>query len=64
MAVDSGSSAKIPGNVDMSSVLKLAPSRGLIDVTNIADMVAFLASDASIGFHGACLTMDNGISLG
>ena len=64
MAVDSGSAAKIPGNVDMSRVLKRAPSGGLIDIANIANVVAFLASDASIGFHGACLTMDNGISLG
>jgi meso-butanediol dehydrogenase / (S,S)-butanediol dehydrogenase / diacetyl reductase len=64
MAVDSGSAARIPGNVDMSRVLKRAPSRGLIDIANIAGVVAFLASDASTGFHGACLTMDNGISLG
>jgi meso-butanediol dehydrogenase / (S,S)-butanediol dehydrogenase / diacetyl reductase len=64
MAVNSGSSARIPSNVDMSRVLKLTPTRGLIDVTTIADVVAFLASDASTGFHGACVTIDNGISLG
>jgi hypothetical protein len=27
-------------------------------------VVAFLASDASAGFHGACISMDNGLSLG
>jgi NAD(P)-dependent dehydrogenase (short-subunit alcohol dehydrogenase family) len=64
MAVDSGSAARVPDNVDMSRVLKLTPSRGLIDPASIAGIVAFLASDASKGFHGACLTMDNGISLG
>jgi NAD(P)-dependent dehydrogenase (short-subunit alcohol dehydrogenase family) len=64
LAVDSGSAARIPGNVDMSRVLKLAPSRGLINIAQIAGLVAFLASEASTGFHGACLTMDNGISLG
>jgi NAD(P)-dependent dehydrogenase (short-subunit alcohol dehydrogenase family) len=62
MSVSSGNAARIPGNVDMSKVQKL--SRNLIDVSEVAAVVAFLASDASAGFHGSCLTMDNGISLG
>jgi NAD(P)-dependent dehydrogenase (short-subunit alcohol dehydrogenase family) len=62
MSVSSGNAAKIPSNVDMSKVQKL--SRSLIDVTQIAAIVGFLASDASAGFHGSCITMDNGLSLG
>lgn len=62
MSVSSGNAAKIPNNVDMSKVQKL--SRNLIDVTEVAAVVAFLASDASAGFHGSCISMDNGISLG
>jgi NAD(P)-dependent dehydrogenase (short-subunit alcohol dehydrogenase family) len=62
MSVSSGNAARIPSNVDMSKVQKL--SRSLIDVTQVATMVAFLASDASAGFHGACISMDNGLSLG
>jgi NAD(P)-dependent dehydrogenase (short-subunit alcohol dehydrogenase family) len=62
MAVGSGNAAKIPSNVDMTKVQKL--SRSLIDVTQVAEIVAFLASDASAGFHGACISMDNGLSLG
>lgn len=62
MSVSSGNAAKIPGNVDMSKVQKL--SRNLIDVTEVAAVVCFLASDASVGFHGACVSMDNGLSLG
>lgn len=62
MSVSSGNAAKIPSNVDMSKVQKL--SRNLIDVTQIAAVVGFLASDASAGFHGSCITMDNGLSLG
>jgi NAD(P)-dependent dehydrogenase (short-subunit alcohol dehydrogenase family) len=62
MAVNSGNAAKIPGNVDMSKVQKL--SRNLIDVTEVATIVGFLASDASAGFHGSCISMDNGLSLG
>jgi NAD(P)-dependent dehydrogenase (short-subunit alcohol dehydrogenase family) len=64
LAVSSGNRAKIPSNVDMSRVLRRSPSRGLIDVDKIAAVIAFLASDASTGFHGTCITMDNGISLG
>jgi NAD(P)-dependent dehydrogenase (short-subunit alcohol dehydrogenase family) len=62
MSVSSGNAAKIPDNVDMSKVQKL--SRSLIDVTEVAAVAAFLASDAAQGFHGACISMDNGLSLG
>jgi NAD(P)-dependent dehydrogenase (short-subunit alcohol dehydrogenase family) len=62
MAVGAGNAAKIPRNVDMAKVQKLA--RNLIDVAQVAEVVAFLASDASAGFHGSCITLDNGISLG
>lgn len=62
MSVRSGNAARIPGDVDMSKVQKLA--REIIDVTQVARIVAFLASDASAGFHGSCITMDNGLSLG
>jgi NAD(P)-dependent dehydrogenase (short-subunit alcohol dehydrogenase family) len=62
MSVSSGNATKIPDNLDMSKVQKL--SRNLIDVTGVAAVAAFLASDASAGFHGACITMDNGLSLG
>lgn len=62
MSVGSGNAARIPGNVDMSKVQKL--SRNLIDVREVAAMAAFLASSASAGFHGSCIAMDNGLSLG
>ena len=62
MSVSSGNAAKIPENVDMGKVQKLA--RNLIDVTQVAAVASFLASDASAGFHGSCLSMDNGLSLG
>jgi NAD(P)-dependent dehydrogenase (short-subunit alcohol dehydrogenase family) len=62
MAVGSGNAARIPGNVDMARVQKLA--RGQITVDEVAAVAVFLVSDAAAGFHGACLTMDNGISLG
>jgi NAD(P)-dependent dehydrogenase (short-subunit alcohol dehydrogenase family) len=62
MSVSSGIAAKIPANVDMSKVQKL--SRALITVEDVAAITAFLVSPAAVGFHGSCLTMDNGLSLG
>lgn len=64
MAVGSGNAAKIPDNVDMAKVQKLSPGRGMIDVDRVAAVAAFLVSDAAAGFHGASLSMDNGLSLG
>jgi NAD(P)-dependent dehydrogenase (short-subunit alcohol dehydrogenase family) len=62
MSVNAGGKNKIADNVDMSRVQRL--SRGLLDPADVAAMTAFLASDAAVGFHGACITMDNGLSLG
>jgi NAD(P)-dependent dehydrogenase (short-subunit alcohol dehydrogenase family) len=62
MLVAVGNKARIGDNVDMSQVQK--QSRSFITVEDVAAVVAYLASDAAVGFHGACLTMDNGLSLG
>jgi NAD(P)-dependent dehydrogenase (short-subunit alcohol dehydrogenase family) len=64
MTVSSGHAARIPDNVDMAQVQKIAPGRGMIDVDQVATVVAFLATDAAVGFHGATVQMDNGLSLG
>jgi NAD(P)-dependent dehydrogenase (short-subunit alcohol dehydrogenase family) len=64
MAISSGNKINIPADVDMSKVQRLSAPRGLIEVQRIAEIVAFLASEASHGIHGASLTVDNGMSLG
>ena len=64
MAMDSGSNVQIPKDVDVSVFLRTAPSRPLITIGELAEVIAYLASDASRGFNGACLSMDNGLSLG
>jgi enoyl-[acyl-carrier-protein] reductase (NADH) len=38
--------------------------RGLVEVDDVAQMIVYLASDAGRGFHGACVTMDRGITAG
>jgi NAD(P)-dependent dehydrogenase (short-subunit alcohol dehydrogenase family) len=64
MAISSGSRANIPVDVDMSKVQRLPATRGLIEMERVAELVVFLASEASRGIHGASLTIDNGMSLG
>ncbi len=51
-------------NPDPSLIGRVAPMRGLVEVDDVADMVAFLASDAARGYHGACINLDNGITAG
>jgi NAD(P)-dependent dehydrogenase (short-subunit alcohol dehydrogenase family) len=50
--------------VDARAVQRTLAGRGLIPVEELADLVVFLVSDAAQGFHGACLPLDKGMSLG
>lgn len=43
---------------------RISPLRGLVEIEQVADMVAYLATDASSGYHGACINLDNGITAG
>jgi NAD(P)-dependent dehydrogenase (short-subunit alcohol dehydrogenase family) len=54
----------LPGDVDVSLVKRFSPLRGLVEIDDVAAMVAFLASDAARGYHGACISIDNGITAG
>jgi NAD(P)-dependent dehydrogenase (short-subunit alcohol dehydrogenase family) len=49
---------------DVSLIKRFSPLRGLVEVADVADMIAHLASDAGSAFHGACITMDRGITAG
>ncbi len=51
-------------DADATLVTRYSPLRGLVEITDVADMVAFLASDAASGYHGACINIDNGITAG
>jgi NAD(P)-dependent dehydrogenase (short-subunit alcohol dehydrogenase family) len=43
---------------------RYSPLRGMVEIDDVAEMVAFLASDAARGYHGACINIDNGITAG
>lgn len=55
---------RIPPDVDMTLLKRFSPMRGLVEVADVAAMIAHLASDAGRAFHGACVTMDRGITAG
>jgi NAD(P)-dependent dehydrogenase (short-subunit alcohol dehydrogenase family) len=49
---------------DVTLLKRFSPIRGLVEVEQVARLVAFLASDAARGYHGACISLDNGITAG
>ena len=54
----------LPDNLDASLMERFKPLRGLVDVDDVADMIVFLSSDAASGYHGACISIDKGITAG
>jgi NAD(P)-dependent dehydrogenase (short-subunit alcohol dehydrogenase family) len=64
MATPIGASFVPPPGADMELLGRYRPLRGLVEVQDMAQMIAYLASDASAGFHGAIIQMDNGVTAG
>lgn len=64
MATPIGASFVPPQGADMDLLARFRPIRGLVEVADMAQMIAYLGSDASAGFHGAIIQMDNGITAG
>ena len=55
---------QFPADVDRDVFQRASPLRGLVAAEDVAKMVAFLTSDASHAYHGAIITIDNGITAG
>ena len=49
---------------DPSIIGRIVPLRGMVEIDQVADMVAYLSTDAASGYHGACINVDNGITAG
>ena len=64
MATNIGNTIKMPESVDYALVKRYTGLRGLVEVDDVADMIAFLASEAGRGYHGACINIDRGITAG
>lgn len=64
MMTNIGNNLVMPEGVDYELIKRFSGMRGLVEVDDVAGMIAILASDAGRGFHGNCVTMDRGITAG
>jgi len=64
MRTNIGNTIKMPEGVDYALVKRYTGLRGLIEVDDAAELIAFLASDAGGSFHGACINIDRGVTAG
>jgi NAD(P)-dependent dehydrogenase (short-subunit alcohol dehydrogenase family) len=55
---------RLPEGADVDLIKRFSGMRGLVEVDDVADMIALLASDAGRGYHGSCVTIDAGITAG
>lgn len=64
MATNIAADLRMPDGADFDLIKRFSGMRRLVDVADVAAMIAHLASDAGRAFHGACVTMDRGITAG
>ena len=64
MMTNIAANIKMPPDIDYTLMKRYTGLRGLVEVDDVADMVAFLASDAARGYHGASISIDTGITAG
>ena len=64
MATEIAGPTNVAGGIDHAKVVRYSGQRGLADAARVADVIAFLASDAAAAVHGAIWTADLGASAG
>jgi NAD(P)-dependent dehydrogenase (short-subunit alcohol dehydrogenase family) len=64
MATNIANSIEMPAGVDYSLVKRFSGLRGMVEVDDVAALMAFLASDAARSYHGASINIDRGITAG
>ena len=64
MKTNIAANLRIPEGADHALIKRFSGLRGLVEVEDVAEMVVYLASEAGRGFHGACVSMDRGITAG
>ncbi len=55
---------RMPEGADHALIKRFSGLRGLVEIDDVADIIAFLASDAGRSYHGACINIDRGITAG
>jgi NAD(P)-dependent dehydrogenase (short-subunit alcohol dehydrogenase family) len=53
-----------PSEAEMDLVARYSGLRGLVEVDDVADLITMLASPAGRSYHGACVSIDAGITAG
>jgi NAD(P)-dependent dehydrogenase (short-subunit alcohol dehydrogenase family) len=53
-----------PSEAEMDLVARYSGLRGLVEVDDVADLITMLASPAGRSYHGACISIDAGITAG
>ncbi len=53
-----------PSEAEMDLVARYSGMRGLVEVDDVADLIVILASPAGRSYHGACVSIDAGITAG
>ncbi len=53
-----------PEDAEMDLVARYSGLRGLVEVDDVADLIVMLASPAGRSYHGACVSIDAGITAG
>ena len=53
-----------PHEPEMDLLARYSGLRGLVEVEDVAELIAMLASPAGRSYHGACLSIDAGITAG
>jgi len=56
--------ASLPEDVDFKLMAGFMGMRGLAEAEEIADVIAFVASDAAKSMHGSIISADNGVMAG
>jgi len=64
MMTNIGANLKMPSDVNYDLIKRFSGMRGMVEVDDVADLITFLASDAARAYHGACLSIDKGITAG
>jgi NAD(P)-dependent dehydrogenase (short-subunit alcohol dehydrogenase family) len=64
MKTNIAANLRMPEGADYALIKRFSGMRGLVEVDDVAEMIAYLASDAGRGVHGACVSMDRGITAG